>query len=246
MFSKAKSLLKIGSPPPPPKTPTKPRFSEKRFLEEFNALLEGENGEQALDYFLSQLGDFAGSSIQRRIKLNHLRYASRILENRTPGKHGFEKLTRKLRSVHNTVAGIDLPKGSFLDFGCGEHDPLGLATAHYLNGFDRAIACDLVPIHVPAYSAFSMYEILANMLAFPENYLRQGGNLEQFKSRLAEFDLQPFLDCDFSAGVASLKGKIDYRLDDILNLDVADEELSLTVSFAVGGFQVSGGGALTK
>ncbi|WP_299328315.1 methyltransferase domain-containing protein [Parasphingopyxis sp.] len=202
-------------------------------MEEFCALLDNGKPEQALDFFLSQAGALADSNIHRRVKLNHFRYAARILEHQTRGKHGIEKLTRKLRSINENLKGIEIPQGAFLDFGCGGHDPLGLATAHYLNGFDRAIACDLFPIHVPAYSAFSMYEILANMRGFPHNYLRPDGDLAEFRRRLIELDLQPFIDRDFEAGLAALTGKVVYRLDDIVNLDVEDEELALAVSFAV-------------
>ncbi len=233
MLAKAMALFRKKTKDVAPAPQDPPPFSEAAFLEGFHALLDQKQPERALDFFISQVGDLAASNVHRRIKLNHFRYAARILEGRTSAKHGFEKLRRKIRSINAHLKGIDIPKGAFLDFGCGEHDPVALASAFHFNGFERAIACDLRPPQIPSYSAVSMAEILLNMRAMPSQYLLRGNNLEQFKLQLADVDPQLFAQGDFDAGVRHLEGKIDYRLADLVTLDVEDQTLALTVSFAV-------------
>jgi SAM-dependent methyltransferase len=219
---------------PPAPAISEPAFSEKAFLERFEALIAENRSEEALDFFLAEAGALAGSKLHRRIKLNHFRYAARILEAKTQGKHGFEKLTTKFAGIVRNLDGETIPEGGgFLDFGCGEHDPLALALAFYLNGFDRAIACDMRPPHIPIYSAQSMTEIVTHMRAHPDSYLLPGRDGTKFERRINSVDVQPFIEGDFERGVAALAGRVDYRLADLLTLDVGDESLSLAVSFAV-------------
>ncbi len=211
-----------------------PAFSEPVFLEELETLLDADEGEKALDFFLSQAGALADSNLHRRIKLNHFRYASRLIEAHTQGKHGVEKLRTKLTGILRNLAGVEIPAGgAFLDFGCGEHDPLALATVFYLNGFERAIACDLRPPHVPRYSARSMTEILTDIRANPAAYLLPSRDRGDFEKRVHAIDDRGFRAGDFDAGIAALASKVDYRLSDLVDLDVEDESLSLAISFAV-------------
>jgi hypothetical protein len=220
--------------PKPPAPPKPPVFSEPDFLERFTALIGEDRGEDALDLLLAEAGALAGSRLHRRIKLNHFRYAAKIIEAKTQGKHGIGKLTTKFQGIVRNLDKFDIPEGGgFLDFGCGEHDPLALALIFYLNGFDRAIACDMRPPHIPAYSAASMAEIVTHMRADPSPLLLPGRDRAQFESRLGDLDVGPFDRFDFDAGIAAFSGKVDYRLADLLTLDVEDGSLALAISFAV-------------
>ncbi len=209
-------------------------FSEKKFLGEIEALIDNDKGERALDRFLAMLPDLATTRMHRRVKLNHLHFAGRMIQDNTSAKHGYEKVSKKFALVERRIQGHDLPKGgTFLDFGCGEYDPLALSVIYYINGMDRNIACDLREPRSPRYSAVSMYDILANITMFPEKYRRPDTDREQFAERLASLNAGPFFNGDFEGGLATLSGKIDYRIENLLDLDVDDETLSLAISFAV-------------
>ena len=209
-------------------------FDEKAFVARLETLFAEGRGEQALDYLIDQAGAIAASSLHRRVKLNHLRYASRLIENQTSAKHGFEKLGRKIGTIATNLEGTSYrPDGTFLDFGCGGHDPLGLATAFWANGHSRSIACDLRNPDIPLYSALSMFELVSGMRNAPHAYTLPGVDPESVGKRIRALPVNRFWNRDFAGGVAALAGKVDYRLAELTTLDVEDGELGFAVSFAV-------------
>ena len=148
--------------------------------------------------------------------------------------HGPDKLRRKIGLLKRHLRTVAAPpSGTFLDFGCGRHDPLGLATVAYANGYDRAIACDMKGVEIPAYSAMSMYEILLEIFRWPTRYRFPGVEAKIIRQRISQIKPLPFAQLDFAEGVAQMKGKVDYRLAELSTLDVGDAELGFAVSFAV-------------
>lgn len=210
------------------------RWRETDFVARLEELIDERRGEDALDFLLAELEGLAGSTLHRREKLNHLLYAGHIVEAHTSAKHGPDKLGRKLRLLQKRLKEVGAaPEGTFLDFGCGRHDPLGLATVAYCNGFRRAVACDLEPVRNPAYSAISMHRILLDLFRFPDRYRLPGGERKNFRRRLKRISPTPFARRDFAKGLEELEGKVDYRLAELTTLDIDDEELGLVISMAV-------------
>lgn len=209
-------------------------FLERAFVEEFNALIEEGAGEHALDLLVENLPAIAASKLNRKEKLNHLLFTSLILQDHAGGKHGYRKLLRKVLSVDEHVRRLKIPADSaFLDFGCGAHDPIAMGLYYYLNGFSRAIACDLQQPRNPVYSALSMYAILANIAIFPERYVRPESDRQVFDDRFREIPTDEFAAGGFDTALDKLAGRVDLRIESLLDLDIDDEELGLVVSFAV-------------
>lgn len=236
MFDRLRDALwpRPAPPPPAPPPPKARRWDEAAFVDRLEDLVAAGKGETALDFMLSELGGLAEAKLHRRKKLNHLRFAGRILEGATSSKHGPEKLARKTRIVRRGLEGLGMRvEGSFLDFGCGRHDPVALAAMAYANGFGRAVACDMKPVEIPAYSAVSMYDNLLEMHRWPGRFLLPGTERAAFAKRLEELDPMPFRNRDFKGGLAKLGQKIEYRLAELTTLDIADGELGFAVSFAV-------------
>jgi hypothetical protein len=209
-------------------------FSERKVVEQFNELILAGSGELALDLLIKSLPALAASKLNRKEKHNHLLFMSLILQNSTNGKHGFRKLLRKVSAANEHIEGLVVPPGStFLDFGCGAHDPIAVASYYYLNGYNRAIACDLLQPRNPVYSALSMYDILANIAVFPDRYKMPGTDSASFADRYSHFPTAQFQAGDFGYGLDQLVGKVDLRIQSLLDLDVEDRELGFAVSFAV-------------
>ena len=210
------------------------RFSADAFAARIEAMVDEGRGEEALDLFLSQLGPLAQSPLHRREKLNHLRFLGRLIEGSTASKHGPDKLFRKTRMIGRYMEQLGAtPVGTFLDFGCGRHDPLALATVAFANGFERTIACDLDPVANASYSALSMYDILLELNRLPQRFLLPGGDKKSFRNRIKAIAPRPFAKREFDRGCAAMAGQVDYRIAELTSLDISDGELGLAVSFAV-------------
>lgn len=228
-----KYIRQAPTPPPPPSAAAGGRWSSDEFVARIEGLVDQGRGEEALDFFLSQVGELAASGLHRRAKLDHLRFLGRLLEAKTASKHGPDKLARKALMIGDAMETLGLEAhGTFLDFGCGRHDPLALAAAAYANGFERGVACDLQPVEVPAFSALSMYDILLEFTRFPSRFLLPGGDEKDFQRRVKPFAPRIFAKRDFEGGIERLAGKVDYRIAELTSLDIEDGELGFAVSIA--------------
>lgn len=207
---------------------------EREIVAAVSDLIEAGRGEEALDLFLAETPRLLALPFNRREKLNTLSYLGRWLQESTGSKHGPDKLHRKRRKIERYLRPHGLRgEGAFLDLGCGDHDPIALSTLCYLNGFDRAIACDLRGPRNPRYSAMAMLDVIAHLRLFSRRYRFADADHKLYRTRLAEIDAAPFAHGDFAAGLASLKGKIDAWIGDVVDADVAEGELGLAVSIAV-------------
>ena len=209
-------------------------FREAAFIAAFGELIEQGREDVALKYLIDQTPHLLASRLNFREKHNHLLFMSRMIQSFGNSKHGYEKLLRKAGATNKAIDGLPIPKGkTFLDFGCGAHDPIALASYYYCNGFERAVACDLLKPRNPAYSAMAMYDILADIALKPKRYLRPEADPELFRRRIEEFDFEAFASGDFYGGFGGMKGKIDYEIKNLVELPIESGELGYVVSFAV-------------
>lgn len=209
-------------------------FTEARFMKRFNAFVAASQYEAAANYLVDLLPRLSRSKLNIKEKINHLLYMSRIIQRAGHTKHGYNKLLRKAGRVERQIAGLDLPRGGgFLEVGCGAHDPVGLATYYYLNGFDSAHAVDVLPPRNTAYSAYSMYDILAHARLFPQMYCRHGVSPRTILMRSYTFDIGKFECGDFWGGLSPLRGQIKYEVCDASESTIEAGSLSLACSFAV-------------
>jgi SAM-dependent methyltransferase len=209
-------------------------FVERKFVERFNELIAKGAGELALDMLIQSLPTLASSRMNRKEKLNHLHFMSFLVQDQGIGKHGCKKLLRKIVAVDENIRGIEIPANStFLDFGCGVHDPIAAGCYYYLNGFSRSVASDLQNPRNPVYSAVSMYEILADVALFTDRYVRAGCDRRMFAERFLELPAGDFATGEFERALQRLAGRVDLRVGPLLDLDIADDELGLVISFAV-------------
>ena len=209
-------------------------FREKEFNTGFMELIEAGSHEKALGFLIEQMPRLLASGMNRKEKLNHLLYASQLVQSGGNTKHGSAKLIGKAKSVANALQRQELKQRDlFVDFGAGAHDPIALSTYFYLNGFDRALANDMLAPRNMTYSALSMREILSDMNARPEAFLLDGSDMDLFQKRLKEFDIAAFGQGKFYEGFAGTEGRVRYVVDDIVNAEIEPGSISLFVSFAV-------------
>lgn len=216
-------------------TDTVPRgFREREFFNQFKKLIEENEAEAALTYLINALPGLQESRINRKEKLKQLIFAGRMLQAAGLGKHGYRKLLDKARSLRKVIATHGLRnRKTFVDFGCGAHEPLAMSTYFYLNGFEQAIANDMLEIRDPEYSAFSMYDIVANMRLFPDHYRMDGTTETDFLDRLETLGAEAFSNGDFEGGFAPLDGKVRFESCNIMDLGIEEGSVSFLISFAV-------------
>lgn len=211
-----------------------PGFTEQDFVDAFDTRMKEGRPEDAFDCLLAELPMISRSHMNRKEKLNHLLYTTLQLQRAGITKHGWEKLVRKKRQAARAFTDYDVDRNStFLDFGCGAHDPIALSSCFYLNGFNRSVACDILAARNPTYSSLSMYQTLAHAGLFPELFRLPGTDAKQFDERLATLEADTFADGQWSEALDRLRGKIDHHVTDVVELPVADNELGFVVSFAV-------------
>jgi hypothetical protein len=207
---------------------------ERKFVERFNELITTGAGELALDLLIQTLPSLAASRMNRKEKLNHLHFMSLMVQEQGIGKHGCKKLLRKIAAVDENIRGIRVPPNStFLDFGCGVHDPIAAGCYYYLNGFARSVASDLQRPRNPVYSAVSMYELLADIALFADRYVLASSDRRTFAERFLELPSADFATGEFERALQKLAGRVDLRVGPLQDLDVEDNELGLAISFAV-------------
>ena len=78
-----------------------------------------------------------------------------------------------------------------------------------------------------------MYNILSNVLTFPERYTMAGRPVAQVEANARRFDLEAFEHGDFYAGVEPVADLVRYETCDIVNSSIRPESVSILVSFAV-------------
>ena len=209
-------------------------FNEKNFSGKFNELVEEKHVEPALDYILDCMPKLHNSKMNRKEKMNHLLYMTRQVQQLGTAKYGYEKLLAKIRQVKNNLKNVAPPKkGAIVELGCGVHDAVALSVFFYLNGYDRSYAIDIQPLRQPAYSAISLYDILANVSMFPERYVYGNTTPEQILERLATIDVELFEKGDFKGGMEALEDKISYQVCDIAESEISQESVAVLFSFAV-------------
>jgi hypothetical protein len=209
-------------------------FNESDFQAGFFEVCAEKGGNEALTYLLNNAPELLKSKVNRQEKLNHLLYMSRIIQNSGVTKHGIAKLARKSNRLWRIWRQWRATEPlTFIDFGCGRHDPLCMSAFMHGAGFKRALANDQKTPRNSTYSALSLLEILAFLRLCPEKYLPKDVDSDNFFKRLAGFDLDALAAGNFEAGIFPLRGHIDYAISDIVDADIAEGEASLIVSFAV-------------
>lgn len=209
-------------------------FREKLFMAEFNELIDANRHEKALSYLIDHMPRLLASGLNRKEKLNHLLFTSRLVQNGGNTKHGSSKLLKKAKSVVRAMDQHNLKSRKlFVDFGAGAHDPIALSTYFYLNGFNQVLANDMLAPRNLTYSALSMRDILADMHAKPELFLLPGSDLDLYQKRLREFDTEAFGEGKFYDGFAGTDGRVSYVVDDIVKTGIKPNSVSIVVSFAV-------------
>ncbi len=209
------------------------KYDDKQFARGFFESLE--TGDP-LGYLIDTAPAMLGSNLSRQEKLNHLLFMSQLVQNTGTAKYGVAKLARKVERVRR-VTSRWLPSahtlGTFVDVGCGAHDPVALSAYMYGMGFSRGLGVDLAPLRNPAYSALSMLNILATLQIMPEKYVAEDMDRSVFLARMSGFDVARFAASDFFGGIRPMKGKVDYINDDVVNSGLVEGEASVIASFAV-------------
>ena len=184
---------------------------------------------QALSDRLQHFRRHAAKLEARIQELSETRPSLRSLRTR----HGYEELSRKTRVLKRNVDSHGLPAGGFVELRCGGHNPVALAALHYLNGFSPCHAIDSGRPTNETLSALLMYEILANILCFPDRYCLGDTKVADLLDRMRTLDLQAFEAGDFSGGLKGVADHICYEPVDIRHSKIEDDSISRLVSFAV-------------
>ncbi len=208
-------------------------FSEQQLRLQIDELLSAKQNARAVHALIDALPQLHGAGVNIKEKLSNLIFLSKKIQNGGGAKYGHAKLRAKIRSVTGFLKPFDLPRGGFVELGCGAHDPVGLSTFFYLNGFTPACGVDLLGPRVADFSGLSMYDILANMKLFPQRYCWRGTAPADLLARIDAIDVEKFEAGDFAGGLASMNGKVRLITEDLLDCDLAPGSLALLTSFAV-------------
>ena len=220
---------------PAPKKAAPVRFDEAAFLDTLKGLLADGKKEPALTHLINEMPALSASKgVNRKEKLKHLMFAGRLLQSAGLGKYGHKKLWGKAYNLAGIAKKYGLrSKRTFVDLGCGAHEPLGLSTYMYLNGFDEAYGSDFLPVSDASYAALSMYDILSHMTMFPERYLMEGSDPELFQKRIREFDIDALSQGDWEKGLGHMAGKVEFKSCDIVDAGIPSNSVSFLISYAV-------------
>jgi SAM-dependent methyltransferase len=203
-------------------------------LAQLKRLAEANQHGEATHRLLGSIAEMLASGLSSQEKLNHLLFMSRAVQASGGAKHGYQKLLRKVRRIKAELAvHPNPPAGGMLDLGCGTHDPLALAAYFALNGFEPAYCCDLSGPRNEFYSALSMYEIMANIRAFPARYRFRDARIVDILERWKQFDVEEFERGELMPGLGRMQDRLTYHVGDILGLAAPAQSLSVVVSFAV-------------
>lgn len=210
-------------------------ITEAGFRADLDALLASGKNEPALTHLITELPRLLGTNkINRKEKLKHLTFAGRMLQGAGLGKYGPQKLERKATNLARVVKRHGLrSRRTFVDLGCGAHEPLGLATYFYVNGFEKAFGSDFMPVSDSAYAALSMADILTDMYIFPETYMMDGTDLDSYLARIKNFDLGALKRGDLDAGLARVAQNVEFKCCDIVEAGIEPGSVSFLISYAV-------------
>lgn len=213
----------------------RPVFKEADFLAKFDELLAAGEVEQALTLLIDAFPEICKrQNVGRMEKLKHFSFAARRIQHAGLGKYGVKKIQVKARIVESVLKKHDVRnKGTFLDFGCGAHEPLALAAYFYARGFQRSIGNDMSPIKSTAYAAISMYDIVNYLVNFPEDFGIEPSERAGFVERIKRLDNRKFFNGDYDGGFTPVASEVEFVCDNILNVPVRPNEVSVLVSFAV-------------
>ena len=210
-----------------------PEFREKTFEKQVLMLSEKEGARAARDYFLSGVEDLLRADVHPVETVKHLMHLSRTVQYGKGAKHGYHALLRKARRITEFIKEFESLPGGFIDLGCGIHDPVALSAFHYLNGFCPCYAIDSREPRNYRYIALSMYDILSNVLCFPERYCLEGTETNALLKRAHRLDLGALEAGDFWRGLRGVKDEVRLKTEDILISEIEEESISRVVSFAV-------------
>lgn len=214
-------------------TPVAAPFSERLLRSQIDELLAAKQNARATRALIDALPLLHRAGFNIKEKLSNLIFLGKKIQDGGGAKYGHAKLRAKIRSLTRFLKTYDLPPGGFVELGCGAHDPIGLSTFFYLNGFEPACGVDLLDPRVTEFSALSMYDILANMKMFPQRYCWRGTEAADLQARIDNIDVEKFEQGNFNAGLASMGGKVRFLTEDLLDCDLQVGSLALLTSFAV-------------
>lgn len=98
--------------------------------------------------------------------------------------------------------GFTLSGRRCLDLGCGAHQPLAVASLLYVNGARAVVANDIVPAADPARSARLLHDLLCHAIRSPAHFHVGDVAVDEYRRRLAAFDLEALAAGDLSGGCA--------------------------------------------
>ena len=102
---------------------------------------------------------------------------------------------------------------------------------HYLNGYRPCIAFDVHAMAHEKYSAFSMYDLLANATLFPERYCFSTTAPQELLRRLGRLDAEAFEAGNLREGFRNVEGEIVLEQTDMEDFGAEEASLSRVVSF---------------
>lgn len=217
-----------------PKAAKPAAFDEAAFKETFDGLLSEGKAEPALTHLLNALPQLSASKLNRKEKLKHLTFAGRMLQGAGLGKYGPEKLRGKAANLARMVKRHGLrSRRTFVDLGCGAHEPLAMATYFYANGFENAFGSDFMPISDESYAALSMYDVISSMFMFPERYMMEGTDQADYLARLRNFDAAALSKGDLAWGLRNVAEQVAFKCCDIVEAGIAPGSVSFLISYAV-------------
>lgn len=214
-------------------SPSTPGSMEKALQSEIADLIAQKRTDEATKRLIDQIPALKASGLNIKEALNTLYFSAKQIQAAGGLKYGVRKLLAKANNLSKIIEKYPVPQGGFVELGCGAHDPIALSTHFYVNGFSPNYAVDLLAPRTPAFTALSMYDIIANMRVFPGRYARNGTKPIDVLNRLRDIDIQAFERGDFEAGLASLEGKVNLELMDIVKSRIAFDSISMLSSFAV-------------
>lgn len=216
-----------------PASPDTATYAEKDLQRVILDLVAAKQTDRATKALIDALPSIQRSNVNVKEKLNNLLFLARAIQQGGGSKYGPVKLTSKIRTLTSSIGKVTLPKGGFLELGCGAHDPLGMAIFFYLNGLTPCYGVDLLPPRTPHFSALSMYEILANAKMFPGRYTWGGKRPFDIINGLRTINVAAFENGDFAAGLESLGGQVELFNEDLMICPIAPASIALLTSFAV-------------
>jgi hypothetical protein len=116
----------------------------------------------------------------------------------------------------------DIPSQTYCELGCGEHHPIGVSAAMYINGTDFNIATDILPTDKKR-AAWALYDLLLECLSLPSKWHWSNITEDEYTNRIKRFNLQALEDGNLETGIS--KVPIDYNVSDFCNIKINNIDL---------------------